>query len=129
MHCETSYDSGANQVLVSDLGSSIAFEEIGQNDKVVINTSNSHYQFSISDPRTHRGMLSGGAIGDEPREAVLIESISKNGDGGVRDFRGLRTGARALFYLPSSRGIERVTTSKISGLALVKAADRKSLIS
>jgi hypothetical protein len=81
------------------------------------------------DPVKHRGMLSGGSLGEEPREAVLIESQSKDEDGAMRDFRGLKIGARALFYLSSGCGIERVTTSVISGLTLVKAADGASLIS
>ena len=128
MHCETSSESGPH-ISGFYLESTIAFEDIKAQDKVLIRTMNSEYRFAVIDPLKHKGMLSGGTLGEEPREAFLIESLIRGEDGALRDFRGLKTGARALFYLSSGRRIERVTTSKISGLTLVKAADRTSLIS
>ena len=129
MHCETSSDSGPLYSPTCDLDAAITFDDIKADDKVLIKTTNSEYRFSVIDPRNHKGMLSGGNLGEEPREAFLIESLDKDEDGALRDFRGLKTGARALFYLSTGCAIERVTTSKISGLTLVKAADRASLIS
>lgn len=132
MHCETLLDSGAHHSICCDVESRIAFEDIKADDKVLIKTTNSEYRFSVTDPSSHKGMLSGGKLGEVPKEAFLIESLVRDENGGLRDFRGLKTGARALFYLSglsSARSIERVTTSKISGLTLVKAADRDSLIS
>jgi hypothetical protein len=129
VHCDTSFDSSPRQTPCGDVESTITFEDIKTDDKLLIQTRNSEYRFSVIDPRSHKGMLSGGTLGDEPREAFLIESRGKGEDGGLRDFRGLKTGARALFYLLSGCALERVTTSKISSLTLVKAADRNSLIS
>ena len=128
MYCETSFDSGPHHSFCSEPGSAISFDNIDKNDKVLIKTRNSEYQFEVADPVSHKGMLSGGTSGEGPREAFLIESLGRGEDGTLRDFRGLRTGARALFYLSSGHRIERVTTSKISSLRLVKAADRTSLI-
>lgn len=128
MFCETSFDSGS-QSFSGELGSVISFGQMRKDDKVLIDTANSRYQFAVSDPEKHKGMLSGGVIGEEPREAVLIESIIPSENGDPRDFWGLKRGARVLFYLPANGGFERVTTSKISSLTLVKAADRTSLIS
>ena len=127
MHCESSFKSDTHHLPGGQVDASIAFDEINANDKVLIRTMNSEYRFSLIDPLSHKGMLSGGALGDEPREAFFIESRNKGEDGASTEFRGLRTGACALFYLSSGRNLERVTTSKISGLKLVKAADRKSL--
>lgn len=129
MQIETSFDSGPHYSPCCDLDSVITFDDIKADDKVLIKTRNSEYRFSVIDPLSHKGMLSGGTLGDEPREAFLIESLARSDDGILRDFRGLKTGARALFYLSSGPSIERVTTSKISSLTLVKAADRTSLIS
>ncbi|HSB08352.1 MAG TPA: hypothetical protein VLM38_02490 [Blastocatellia bacterium] len=129
MLCETSFDSGAQPSFTGGSASAITFDEIERNDKVLINTLNSRYEFAVSDPETRRGMLSGGAVGEEPREATLIESITSATDGASRDFWGLQTGARALFYLRSDRGVERVTTSGISSITIVKAGDRKPPIS
>ena len=128
MHSQTSFDS-APHLSSCYLDDTITFDDINANDKVLIKTRNSEYRFSVIDPRNHKGMLSGGTLGEEPREAFLIESRGKGEDGALRDFRGLKTGTQALFYLSSGLRIERVTTSKISGLTLVKAADRISLIS
>ena len=132
MHCEgssSSINSSAHPSQSGEVDAMISLADIGADDKVVIKTRNSEYRFAIIDPPGHRGMLSGGAIGEEPREAFLIESRSKDEAGAWRGFPGLKTGARALFYLSSGGLFERVTTSEISGLTLVKAKDRVSLIS
>ena len=121
MQCDTSHDSSKTCADVA-----IALEDIMVHDKVVIRTRNSEYRFSVIDPVNHKGLLSGGALGEEPREAFLIESRCKGESG---DFRGLKSGARALFYLSSGSKVERVTTSEISGLKLVKAIDRNSIFS
>jgi hypothetical protein len=127
MRFEASFNSGAHHS--GEFDAVITLDDIKADDKVVIKTRNSEYRFAIIDPLSHKGMLSGGALGEEPREAFLIESLGKDEDGASREFPGLKTGARALFYLSSGRVIERVTTSEISGLALVKAKDRGSLSS
>ena len=129
MYCNTSIDSGSHHLPGCELETNIPFENIKADDKVLIRTRNSEYRFSVIDPRTHKGMLSGGALGEKAQEAYLIESLDRGEGGSLQDFRGLKTGARALFYLSSGQSIERVTTSKISSLTLVKAADRNSLIS
>jgi len=127
MYCEGSLNSGAHRSRSCDIDAAIALDEIKVDDKVVIKTRNSEYRFSVIDPLHHKGLLSGGALGEEPREAVLIESLCKIGQATSREFRGLKTGARALFYLSSGCSVERVTTSEIFSLTLIKAADRNSL--
>lgn len=123
MHTESQMDSGPLHSFGRDPGSAITFDDMRPNDKIVIKTRNSEYQFFVSDPVNHKGMLSGGALGENPREAFLVESLSSEDGGVIQDFGGLKTGGRALFYLSSGPRVERVTTSKISGLTLVKAAD------
>lgn len=129
MHCETTFDSGPHHSSCCDLDSALTFDDIKADDKVLIKTRNSEYRFSMIDPERRKGTLSGGSLGDESREAFLIESHIMNEDGVLHDFSGLKIGGRALFYVSSGRSIERVTTSIVSGLTLVRAADRASLIS
>lgn len=130
MVCDASFDSGPHYIPSFEHGFAITFDEIGRDDKILIKTRNSEYRFSVTDPVNHRGLLSGGTIGDQPREAVLIESLDRGETGRIGDFGGLKTGARALFYIASSQNrVERVTTSEISSLSVVKGADRRSLIS
>lgn len=129
MLSETSTDSGPNHSAFCDLTSEIELDDINTDDNVLIRTRNSEYRFLMIDSVKHRGRLSGGSIGEEPREAILIESQSNDDGGALKGFHGLRIGARALFYVTSGRGVERVTTSIILGLTLVRAVDRVSLFS
>src|SRR4029453_18349499 len=99
VYCETSVDSGSYHLPGCDVETTIPFEHIKADDKVVIRTRNSEYRFSLIDPLTHKGMLSGGALGENAQEAYLIESLARGEGGALEDFRGLKTGARALFYL------------------------------
>jgi hypothetical protein len=107
------------------MGTAITLDDTQANDKLLIKTRNSEYRFQIEDPITHKGMLSGGSLGEEPREAYLIESLCRGEDGKLQSCRGLNTGTRALFYFSSDGCTQRVTTSEISSLILVKAEDRR----
>lgn len=120
---ENSTHSVPNQRFSCDQGSAITLDDTQANDKLFIKTRNSEYRFQIADPLTHKGLLSGGALGEEPREAYLIESLCRGEDGKVQVCSGLNTGARALFYCSSGHRIERVTTSEISSLILVKGEE------
>jgi hypothetical protein len=98
----------------------IMFNEFETSDKVLIRTRNSVYRFSIDDPKGRQGRLAGGRFGDDPRQAVLVESMVEEGGGMWGDVSGLKVGARALFFLQSPAGIERVVTSEILGLTVLK---------
>jgi hypothetical protein len=119
MQRENPSDSGLHS-FPSDPVSTITLDDTQPNDKLVIKTRNSEYRFQVADPVSHKGMLSGGALGEEPREAYLIESLCKGEDGKLRASHELNAGDRALFYFSSRQGIQRVTTSEISSLRLVK---------
>jgi len=121
MVCDTSIDSGPNFIPAFEHSLAISFDEIERDDNIVIRTANSEYRFAVTDPAAHRGLLSGGTVGENAREAVLIESLDLSENGLIKDFGGLKTGTRALFYLASQNRVERVTTSKISSLKLLRA--------
>ena len=69
MHCETLSDSGKQISPRRDVEFTITFDDIRMNDKVVISTMNSEYRFAVIDPSSHKGMLSGGSLGD--RKSVV----------------------------------------------------------
>jgi hypothetical protein len=89
-------------------------------DVALIKTSNSLYQFSVTDSALRQGKLCGGALGDSPRSAVLVVSIREGADGQVTEISGLKVGARAVFYLVSPVGMERLITSAITDLTLIR---------
>jgi hypothetical protein len=120
MVCDKSFDSGQQKMFWCDMSSSIAFDNVSANDRVIIRTKNSLYRFSVNDPAQRQGLLSGGRLGDSPRNAVLIESLVEDGSRVGGSPSVLKVGSRALFYLLTPRGVERVITSVITDLTLLK---------
>lgn len=82
--------------------------------EIAIRTRYSCYTFRVIEPKTGRGLLSGGRLGTKPREAFLANTflgtncyISKKDQ--------LATGYKAMFYLGGT-GPEIITTSVITEL-------------
>jgi hypothetical protein len=91
-------------------------ESVDKESEILIRTQNSEYHFSISDPEERRGTLTGGTLGNQPRDAVLVGSLS-NSNPSLDDITaGLKTGRRALFYLTAKNGVERLITSIITSI-------------
>jgi hypothetical protein len=118
MECEAFIDSGEWKHDANDTEMSINFEDLNPKDKVVIRTRNSTYRFLVTDPTRRQGVLTGGTLGNSTRPAVLIESFIDEKEIGT-SYR-LRTGARSLFYLSSGKGVERMATSIIEELAVIR---------
>jgi hypothetical protein len=94
----------------------IFFEDISPSDRIMIRTQNSEYRFSVVDPTERKGILTGGSLGDQQRSAVLVGALSGGENSFASDTAGLKTGARALFYLTARNGVERLITSMITSL-------------
>jgi len=102
-------------------------EALMSNDQVLIKTDNSLYQFSVTDSALRQGRLSGGGLGENPRTAILVVSIRESADGQVSETPGLRIGARAVFYIVSQAGMERLITSSIADITLIRNGKAWSL--
>jgi hypothetical protein len=98
----------------------ITLDGISPSEQLLIRTQNSEYHFSIVDASERRGTLSGGSLGEQKREAVLVGSLSDNNGSFGNVSTGLKTGKRALFYLTARNGIERLITSIITGVSRSK---------
>jgi hypothetical protein len=130
MVCDSSFDSGQHQnVFFGDMNSGIALDNLSADDRLTIRTKNSSYRFSVINPSQRQGLLSGGKLGDSPRNAVLIESLAGDGSAATGNPHVLKVGTRALFYLKSPRGIERVITSVITDLTVTKTEESTPLVS
>ena len=115
------FDSGEWTNFPGHSQMSIDFDDLKPKDRVVIRTRNSTYRFLITDPARRQGVLTGGAIGNNARNAVLIEAFAaEDGERCVKS-NDLRTGARLLFYLSSTRGVERLATSVIQELVMIRS--------
>jgi len=97
-------DAPATQISLSDLGSG---------DVIVIETQNSRYEFSVLDPLSGHGLLSGGSLASDVQWAFLVGALDdRSGDAAV-DLACLKTDARALFYLETLMGFRSLILSKV----------------
>lgn len=126
MECEVIFDSGEWKHDPNHSEMSIDFDGLNPKDKLVIRTRNSTYRFLVTDPAKRQGVLTGGAIGNHARSAVLIESFTD--DHRIESSHGLKTGARSLFYLSSARGVERMATSIIEELKVIRTSQEIPLL-
>jgi hypothetical protein len=96
----------------------LVLDSMTRNDRLLIKTNNSIYKFVCGDPALRQGVLTGGTLDDASRRAILIGSISEDADGRKLEIPGLKVGARAVFYLFSPAGMERLITSVVITLTL-----------
>ena len=98
----------------------IAFDTVQTNEEIVIETQNSAYKFCVGDAVTRQGFLSGGALGESSTVAILMGTISKNGEHYINDPCGLKTEARAFFFIQTENGMKHLITSIITHLVHIK---------
>ena len=96
----------------------MTFGDLHQSDSISVKTERSNYRFSILDPISRLGMLTGGALGDEVREAVLIGAVSE--DKTLYDTTELKTGWRALFFFEANNCVNHMVTSVVTDIAHIK---------
>jgi hypothetical protein len=128
MECYTATDSGEQMIFSDDLLGEIALTQMAASDEIVIKTRHSIYLFAVISPRAGIGILSGGTLGDEQLEAVLVGSVDGVTRGDVDGFDGLKTGTRAVFFVFDSSGTKRVITSEITRLTFVRTGDDPQLV-
>lgn len=100
--------------------SEVMFEQLSENDTVVVETQHNVYTFRLRDTEHQMGELAGGTIG-VPSQAVLGGTVEEEEFLADR----LRIGGRAIFFssaAPGTMAFTRIVTSPISGLRLDRAA-------
>jgi hypothetical protein len=95
----------------------VEIDRLCRGDRVSVQTLKSRYQFSVLDPSTRKGTLTGGVLGDRTLDAILSGTVSE--DSADADSRELKIGARAVFFLDLKDRAQRLTTSLITDLTLV----------
>lgn len=98
----------------------IEFEDIKTSEEILIETQNSCYRFCVTDAHQRHGYLSGGSLGNRAQKAILLGTIYKQGGAYTTDPKGLKTDARALFYIETESGMKHLVTSIIIKLTQVK---------
>ena len=81
-------------------------------DQISIRTRSSEYSFRVTNPSVCKGLLSGGLLGYEQREAFLACTIFPS-ESPTSDWAQLETGGCAVFLMMGET-LTRLTTSVIS---------------
>jgi hypothetical protein len=98
----------------------IEFEAIKASAEILIETQNSCYRFCVIDAHQRHGYLSGGSLGQRAQKAILLGTIDKQRKSYTTDPKGLKTEARAIFYIETESGMKHLVTSMITRLKRVK---------
>jgi hypothetical protein len=114
---ESAMETSGNYIF-EDRITELNFREIETGQTIEIETLNSSYRFSLIDPASGKGLLSGGAVGEGRHTAFLTGAIGDDRD--AIDSRRLSTGERALFYLETRQGTKSLRLSKIVRLSLIE---------
>lgn len=93
----------------------ISYNRLYNGDTLILRTSNSTYQFTLTDISAKKGVLSGGAIRGTAVTAILLNHFE------------LLTGARIRFQIPSSGDCIYMTTSEIKSLQLIEGVENVSI--
>ncbi|MEW6207692.1 MAG: zinc ribbon domain-containing protein [Acidobacteriota bacterium] len=122
-HCGASQSGRVTGGLVKRV-QEIPFNDLRAKDSLLIETRNSTYSFSIVDPKSRTGLLSGGALSDQTEHATLI-GVKLESGGADSDTSRLTTDSRALFYLHVGGCFRSLTTSVITSLTHIRGAESK----
>src|SRR5215211_5726912 len=82
-------------------------------DTVLMETAHSTYQFSVTNPTTRTGILSGGLLSQNPIEANFLCSVSAKEDC-KDDTSKIKVGSRAIFIYASEAGTRYIVISAIT---------------
>jgi hypothetical protein len=106
----------------------IAIDNLCAKDSLLIQTSNSVYNFSVTDPVNRMGILSVG-VDANGREVTLVGMRFKD-DRGVRsDPSRLATNSCALFYVSVGNSVKSIITSTITGLTHIRSRSSRNTLS
>ena len=94
----------------------IALDSLTTSQHLLIQTANSTYSFSVTDPVRRLGLLIGGALTERGARTFLAGARSRRSAAGS-DFSRLRVGSRAVFLVSSQSGLTRMITSAVTRLA------------
>jgi hypothetical protein len=98
----------------------IALDEMNATDRILIQTKNSEYRFSVIDPESRRGKLSGGPLGNKLQDAILVGVLIGSQGNARSDTSALKINCCALFYINVGTKLKRLTTSAITNLILIR---------
>lgn len=99
----------------------LSFNGLRASDWLIIKTENSQYQFKLTDPTNHSGVLSGGRLGNKLCRAMLL--FTTKGGFETVDNKSIKTNEKAVFLVEVNHLTTHLCTSPIINLQLVRKVD------
>jgi hypothetical protein len=98
--------------------SEVLTDELNVADAVRLQTRNSVYLFTLTNPAARQGMLTGGVFGNSPAEATIIDPLS------------IRNGLKVRFRIDYSLKSIMMSTSPVIHFEIIRssAADPRAVI-
>ena len=93
---------------------------------ITISTQKTEYHFSVLNSRTSFGVLRGGVLGNQEREAFFVGAVVSH-DGEIDISKTLSVGTHALFCLEGTEQPEWLTTSLITEITVDHGIDAPQL--
>lgn len=103
----------------------VAFNELNPTDRLLLKTKNSQYEFFILDPVEKRGLLAGGSLGNQQREAILMGTLAENTKSLYSDCPVVKLGDRVLFALVDTGEAESFFTTGVLELVHERVTDER----
>jgi hypothetical protein len=91
-------------------GSEIHFDDLSPGDRILIETNNSFYSFTINEPKILAGRLIGGVLGNRLVNAALLPSWFAMPNLAPQSFK---VGSRLVFMVEWGNNLRQLTTSVI----------------
>ena len=114
--------NGEEMIEITGVTKEIAFDNLDDNDLLLIQTEHNVYSFSIADSALRRGLLMGGNLGDTGVTALLIGIDGDERGKPTITISRLFIGCRAVFVVSARGGMpSKMVTSDIKSLTLIKA--------
>jgi hypothetical protein len=128
MLCKSATQKSDSGMLSGAQTKSITIPSVSADDSILIETSRSAYRFRVANPAERRGLLAGGAVGPQAREAILVAALGGEGNEPDDCSLDLRLNARAVFIIVTPDGPKRMVTSPITSLCRAARSGEQEFI-
>jgi hypothetical protein len=104
-------------------------DELSPQDQIIIETANSYYSFTLTEPKILAGRLIGGVLGNRQVNAAILPSWFAAPCGTSPAQQSFAVGSRLVFMLEWGDNLRQLTTSRITRLLHRRAAKKRSTAS
>lgn len=97
-------------------------------DTITLHTENGSYNFAVINPDSRHGILMGRRLGREFAHAILAGGFMDEVECLDGHSSSLAVGERAVFYIPSTKGVMRLITSPIQEITYAQDLGERATV-